>query len=401
MPPINISNRETFIFAILVLFAGKLLTRRVNYLRRNNIPEPVTGGVLAALVAWLLWAIFDLEFRFQMDTRDLLLVVFFTTIGLSSRLETLRRGGRYLAIMLALAVGYLFIQNFVGIGVAVAMGYPSQAGVMVGSIALSGGHGTAIAWAPVLRDQADLQLALEVGLSTATFGLILGGLIGGPIAGWLIRRHDLRGEGVDGITVGFRHGEHERIEVDHMLITLLAIAVSMELGYQLHELMAVRGFNMPAFVPCLVVAIALTNTVPKLFPSLPWWPTDTRTLALVSDISLSLFLAMSLMSLKLWTMASVAGPLALVLICQLLAVLTFCVFVVYRFMGRDYEAAVIAAGYSGFAMGATPTAMANMTAVSKQYGAAPRAFLIIPLIGAFFIDVSNAFVIRTLLEWLA
>lgn len=398
--PIDISNRETFILAVIVLFAGKFLTAKIGYLRRNNIPEPVTGGVLAALIAWLIWSVFGLEFRFQMDTRDLLLVVFFTTIGLSSRLETLRRGGRYLLIMLVLTIFYLFVQNLVGIGAVTAMGYPGEAGLVVGSVSLAGGHGTAIAWSPVFRDQAGLQLALEVGLATATFGLILGGLVGGPIAGWLIRRHGLRGDQED-ITVGFRHGEEERIEVDHMLITLLAIGVSMELGYQAHELLEARGVNMPVFVPCLLVAIALTNTVPKLFPSIPWWPTETRTLALVSDISLSLFLAMSLMSLKLWDMAPVAGPLAVVLLCQLTAVILWAVFVVFRLMGRDYEAAVIAAGYAGFAMGATPTAMANMTAVSKQYGAAPRAFLIIPLIGAFFIDVSNAFVIQALLDWLS
>ncbi len=394
----EVNGRETFIVAVAVLFLGKWLTQKVGYLRINNIPEPVTGGVIIALLAFLLHLTLDLDLSWDLSARDLLLVVFFTTIGLSSRLSTLRAGGRWLVIMLVLAVSYLFLQNLLGIALAWLMGYEPIAGMMVGSVSLSGGHGTAIAWAPVMEQEYAVPFALETGLGAATIGLVLGGVIGGPIAGWLIKRHQLSGGEDTELTVGFRHKERERINIDQMLITLLAIAVSMEIGYQIHEFLLAKDFNLPPFVPCLLVAIILTNLVPWLFPKLPWWPTGTRTLALVSDLSLGLFLAMSLMSLQLGALGQVAGPLMVAMSCQLALIVCWCIWVVFPRMGGNYDAAVIAAGYAGFALGATPTAMANMSAVSKQFGAAPRAFIIIPLIGAFFIDVSNAFVIRLLIS---
>ena len=391
----ELDPRQTLIIAILVLYLGRYLNNRFQPLRSYNIPEPVTGGLLASVVVGLIYWLADTEVSFNLADRDMLLVVFFTTIGLSSRIEVLREGGRTLGILLALAVIYLVIQNLVGVGVAWAFGAQPVAGLLAGSISFSGGHGTAIAWAPTFAEEYGMSRAMEVGLACATLGLIVGGLIGGPIARFLIWRHKLAAEEGGELTVGFRYKEHEIIDVDAVLKVLLVIAVAIGVGIQLNTLFKWAGLKLPDFVTCLFAGIVLTNTLPRFLPRYQW-PSGSRSLALVSDLSLGLFLAMSLMSLKLWTVANLAGPMLAVVTAQLLAISVYATFVVFRMLGSNYESAVICSGYAGLALGATPTAIANMTAVTKSLGAAPRAFIVVPLVGAFFIDLTNAMVINLL-----
>ena len=393
----ELEPRATLIIAILVLFLGRLLNKKIRFFREYNIPEPVTGGLLASILTGLLYLLADVELSFDMANRDMLLIVFFTTIGLSSRLDVLRQVGRSLVVLLVLAIGYLFIQNLVGIGVAALSGSPPALGLLAGSVSLSGGHGTAIAWAPTFAGEHGLPFAMEIGLACATFGLIFGGLVGGPIARYLVWKHKLVADKGD-LTIGFRYKEHEIIGVDGILNVFLVIAIAIGLGTQMNDLFGNWGLMLPDFVACLFAGIILTNTVPRLFPNYAW-PTGSHSLALVSDVSLGLFLSMSLMSLQLWMLSDLAGPMLMLLLVQIVLICLYTVFVVFRVLGANYEAAVICSGYSGLALGATPTAIANMTAVTKTLGAAPRAFVVIPLVGAFFIDLSNAVVINVLLHW--
>lgn len=392
----ELDPRQTLIIAILVLFLGRYINGRLQVLRDYNIPEPVSGGLLASLVFGLVYWLSGTEISFDMANRDMLLIVFFTTIGLSSRIDVLREGGRALFVLLFLAVGYLFLQNLAGIGIAAAVGAPPAVGLLTGSVSLSGGHGTAIAWAPTFAEEYGIPFAMEIGLACATFGLIFGGIIGGPIARYLVWRHKLSSDSSGELTVGFRYKEHEIINVDGILKVLLVIAVAIGLGIHLNDLFDYLGLRLPDFVTCLFAGIILTNSLPRFLPRYQW-PTGTRSLALVSDLSLGLFLAMSLMSLQLWALADLAGSMVLLLAVQVAMIVLYTVFVVFKVLGADYDAAVMCSGYAGLGLGATPTAIANMTAVTKSLGPAPRAFVVVPLVGAFFIDLSNAVVINLLL----
>ncbi len=394
----ELTARQTIIIAILVLFIGKYLNRRIGLLQNYNIPEPVTGGVLASLIFAIVYFSFDVNFQFELGSRDDLLIVFFTTIGLSSRFSTLVQGGKSLVILLVLAVAYLFLQNLTGLSVASISGMEKPIGILGSSVSLSGGHGTAIAWAPVFRDNYGISNAMEIGIACATFGLVLGGLIGGPIAQFLIQRHKLEPTSTEHITVGTPLEEkHEKIDVDTMLSVILIISIAIGIGINLHRLLIYLGVQLPLFVSCLFAGILLTNSVPFMFKKMHW-PTGTASLALVSDLSLSLFLAMSLMSLQLWTLIDLAGPILLLLLAQVVLVTLFVVIILFRLLGNNYDAAVMSAGYAGLAMGATPTAIANMTAVTKKFGASPKAFIVVPLVGAFFIDIANAFIIQFMLD---
>jgi ESS family glutamate:Na+ symporter len=395
---LQLEPRTTLIIAILVLFLGRLLNDRVRFFRDYNIPEPVTGGLLASLLVGLLYWVTEVEINFDMGNRDMLLVVFFTTIGLSSRLDVLRKGGRMLMLLLVMAVGYLLLQNLAGMALASLVGRPPALGLLAGSVSLSGGHGTAIAWAPTFAQSYNMPFAMEVGLACATFGLIFGGLAGGPIARFLMWRHKLSPAEEGDLTIGFRYKEHEIIDVDGILRVLLVVAIAIGIGVEMNDLLEMGGLMLPDFVACLFAGIILTNTVPRILPKYQW-PTGSRSLALVSDLSLGLFLSMSLMSLQLWMLAELAGPMLILLLVQVIMIAAYSIFVVFRVLGANYEAAVMCAGYSGLALGATPTAIANMTAVTKSMGPAPRAFVVVPLVGAFFIDLANALVINLLLHW--
>lgn len=391
----ELDSRQTLIISILVLYLGRYLNDKLALLREYNIPEPVTGGLLASVFFGLIYWLADTEISFDLANRDILLVVFFTTIGLSSRVDVLRKGGRQLIVLLVLAAGYLVIQNLVGVGVALLFGTQPVSGLLAGSISFSGGHGTAIAWAPTFAQDYGISRAMEIALACATFGLIAGGLVGGPVARYLVWRHKLAAEEGGELTVGFRYKEHEIIDVDGILKVLLVIAVAIGLGMHLNDLFKLWGLRLPDFVTCLFAGIILTNTIPRFLPRYDW-PTGSRSLALVSDVSLGLFLAMSLMSLKLWLIAGMAGTMLVIVAAQVTAICVFSIFLVFRILGSSYEAAVICSGYSGLALGATPTAIANMTAVTKSLGPAPRAFIVVPLVGAFFIDLTNAMVINLL-----
>ncbi|MEM7222214.1 MAG: sodium/glutamate symporter [Pseudomonadota bacterium] len=393
---ITVPDFLSYTIGIVVYLVGMKLNERVGLLRAYNIPEPVTGGILAALVGLAIFLFVGVELHYELDTRDRLLVYFFTAIGINARFSDLLAGGRPLAILLGLTLVYIVLQDVIGVGAARVLGQPDAIGVLVGSASLIGGHGTAIAWAPEIAASHGVPNALEIGVAAATLGLVLACLLGGPIAKFLLARHDIKSSGDDGLIVGLpyeKEKDEEKINHVSIMAVILSLHVAIILGYFLNEVIAEAGLKLPLFVSCLLVAILLSNSVPYVLPKLRW-PARTKALALVSDFSLGLFIALSLMSMQLWTVAQLAGPLLILLALQAAATVLFILFVLFPLMGRDYLATVLSAGFAGFSLGATPTAIANMTAVTKTHGPAPTAFIILPLVGAFFVDLTNAFVIQ-------
>lgn len=387
----------TLTIAFIVFFIGVFLTRHVAFLRDYNIPEPVAGGLFAALFTWAFFAAFGQKIVFDLDARDELLVIFFATIGLNARVSDLVVGGRLLGILLVLTVVFIFVQNTVGLIGTQLFGLPAGTGVLVGSASLIGGHGTAIAWGPTIKEATGFAASEEIGIATATLGLVCAALLGGPIAKYLIDRDKLEPAASDGPIVGlpFEAEPTRDDDIDHinLMRAMLAANVAVILGYVANQGIAAMGLKLPLFVPCLLAGILLSNTIPFIFPKLPW-PARTKALAVLSDFCLSVFLAMSLMSMQLWTLAGLGVPIVGTLVLQVLAATAFILFIVYRFMGADYTAAVLSAGFAGFSLGATPTAIANMSAVTKRYGPAPLALIILPLVSAFFVDLANAFIIK-------
>ncbi len=382
---------------IIVFFLGAFLTRNLSFLQTYNIPEPVSGGLAAALITWAAYAWLNMEIAFELSTRDELLVIFFTTIGINARFRDLVAGGRLLGILLVITIAFIALQNTIGLIGTRLFDLPQPVAVLLGSASLIGGHGTAIAWGPTVQEMTGFAAAEEIGIAAATLGLVSAALIGGPIAKYLIDRHRLVGAPSEGPIVGLPYEQEgeEDTKVNHISLmrSLLAINVAIILGYLANEAITAQGLKLPLFVSCLLAAILMSNTVPLVLPSLPW-PARTRALAVISDYSLSIFLAMSLMSMQLWTLQGLGGPLFSVLAFQIVGTAAFIILLFFRLMGRDYTAAVLSAGFAGFTLGATPTAIANMSSVTKSYGPAPLAFIVLPMVSAFFVDLANAFIIR-------
>jgi ESS family glutamate:Na+ symporter len=389
---------------IVVLFVGKRLNQVVPLLREFSIPEPVTGGLLFSVLFALVYFLTGVGVEFDLAARDFLLVYFFTTIGINASFRDLIDGGKPLAILLAITVVYMFLQNVTGITVASLFGQPEGVGLIGGTVSLIGGHGTSIAWAPRFAEDYGIANASEIGIASATFGLILASLMGGPIARFLIKRHRLQPASSEPLDMGVpeKASTSRKQGIDYLdfLDAILAIHISIILGLLLNELLQGLGLKLPTFVTCLFAGILLTNLRPRRWPRITGtkWPSRTPAIALIADLSLGAFLAMSLMSMQLWTLVDLAGPIFAILGSQFVLTVLFVVVLVFRVMGRNYDAAVISAGFGGYALGATPTAMANMSAVTQKYGASHLAFITVPLVGAFFIDLVNAFMIQFFLE---
>lgn len=402
----ELSGFATFNLAIIVLFVGKLLNGKVGFLKEFNIPEPVTGGLLCALVISVIYAVTGKGVSFNMDVRDFLLIYFFTGIGLNARFKLLLQGGKALVFLLLATVVYMGFQNVVGVSMATFMGESPFLGLLGGTISLIGGHGTTIAWAPTLQNDYGVQGAMEIGIACATFGLVLASLMGGPIAKYLIGKHNLHSEEKDNMVVGLKDDDSGGAKLNYLsiLYSLLVLNVAMIFGGLLNEGLEAMGIKMPLFVTCLFAAILMTNLIPsslhlipRFFPDISW-PSGTQSLALISDLSLSIFLTMSLMSLQLWVLIDLAGPIVAILGAQFLIAVIYNIFVIFKLMGRDFEAAVVCSGFGGISLGSTPTAIANMTAVTKKFGPAQKAFIVVPLVSAFFIDIVNATYIQLFLS---
>ena len=386
----------SFTLAIILLFLGKMLTGKVEILRRYSIPEPVIGGFLCAAAVGVAYFAFDLKVTFTLEVRDWLLLYFFAAIGLRADIRTLISGGKPLLILLALATAFIFLQNLAGIGIATAFGMNPKAGLMVGSISLTGGVGTALAWSPTFVKTLGISNALELGVAANTVGLISACVIGGPIARYLITRHKIVPSGDEQLDIGVEHERQRTTMVDSygILWAWLWLNVAMIFGYFLDKALAAEGLQLPLFVSCLIGGILIGNVRNLVLKKDEVYPGAKLGIALISDISLGMFLTMALMGLQLWELQGLMLFITVVMVFQILLSILFTLFIVFRLMGKYYESSVISAGFGGITLGSTATAIVNMTAVAKQYGAAHRAFIIVPLVCGFFIDLVNAFIIN-------
>ncbi|MDR5609742.1 MULTISPECIES: sodium/glutamate symporter [unclassified Arsenophonus] len=392
----------TFVAATLVLLLGRKLVQSVAILKRYTIPEPVAGGLLVALVLLLLKTTLDWGISFDLSLQEPMMLAFFATIGLNANLLSLKAGGKTLLIFIFVVVGLLLVQNTVGITLSKLLGLDPLMGLLAGSITLSGGHGTGGAWGKIFTEYYGFQSATEVAMACATFGLVFCGLIGGPVARFLVRNIKTpavsqNSEDDKETPMAFEKPQTGRVISSLVLIeTLAMIAICMVVGKLVSQwLLDSYQFTLPTFVCVLFTGVILSN-------SLSWvgfYRVFDRAVSVLGNVSLSLFLAMALMSLKLWELASLAIPMLIILIIQAIVMGFYAIFVTFPVMGKNYDAAVLAAGHCGFGLGATPTAIANMQAVTERFGPSHLAFLVVPMVGAFFIDIINALVIKFYL-WL-
>ena len=391
----TLDNYNTLVAASLVLLFGRKLVAVVRPLQTYSIPEPVVGGLCAALALYAAQAGTGFQVRFDSSLSTPLMLGFFASIGLNADLASLRRGGRPLLRLLTIVVAFLIAQNLVGISLAKLLGLEPLAGLLAGSITLSGGHGTGAAWGTVFAEKYGLASATELAMACATFGLVLGGIIGGPVARFLMRRVAQSPAAEPQLAPGAFEapGTVRLITAPAMIETLAMFSVCLLAGVQIAEALKGSFLELPAFVCVLFVGVVLRNVL----AALGWYEVFERCASVLGNVSLALFLAMALMSLRLWELAALALPMAILLVCQMALMAGFAILVTFRVMGANHDAAVIAAGHCGFGLGATPTAIANMQAVTDRFGPSHLAFLIVPMVGAFFIDIANAIVIKLFL----
>ncbi|MCK5359004.1 MAG: sodium/glutamate symporter [Gammaproteobacteria bacterium] len=387
---IEVENLDVLIVAILVLFLGRFLTGKIKFLDHYNIPPAVTGGIICSLLVAVLEGTWDIRISFDLQLRDLFLLFFFSTIGLGAKLNVLTEGGKTMVKLVLIAAVLLVLQNITGVGLAMLAGGDPGYGLLAGSISFAGGHGTAIAWGQEAI-QAGLQGAEEFAVACATFGLIAGGLIGGPVGGWLINRYQL--SPASGSSTGTSEVSADNspglLHIDDVLGTLLVLAICVTSGDLVNRFLSVKGFSLPGFLTAMMVGILITNISDVLKK-----PLNRIAIDRAGELSLELFLAMSLMSMQLLSLLDAAGPIITIVLAQTLLTTLVAVYLVFITTGKNYDSAVMASGFCGLGLGATPVAIANMTAITGKFGPSPRAFLVIPLVGAFFIDLLNALVIK-------
>lgn len=396
MMTVHLTLVETVSFATAILWLGMFLRGRVGILGKYNIPAPVIGGVLFALLSWAFknYFIFD----FDMTVKDPLMITFFTTIGLAASFSLLRRGGPQVFIFLAVAAVLVIFQDVVAVALSLIMEIPPALGILAGSVTMSGGHGTGAVYAQLFNKQFGLHGGMELAMAAATCGLIIGSILGGPLARKLIEGKRLTSPNLhkDGINYNLASEDSETdndppVTASILMVTLMQITIAMSVGTLIYDLLVEIKIQLPTYLCALFVGIFIRN----LSDMTGLYKVHHRLADTIGSVALSLFLALSLMSLKLWQLADLAGPMVVILVGETLLMGFYAYFVTFRIMGGDYTAAVIAGGHCGFGMGATPNAIANMDAITSNYGPAPRAFFVVSIVGAFFIDIVNAIVIQS------
>ena len=395
----SIGELESFLVAILVLFIGHSVNRHVPFFKKYNIPEPIIGGlVVAAVITALHFQ--NITLAFSLPMQNTLMLMFFSTVGLAASYKLLARGGKKVFIFLGVASVYIILQNAVGVSLASMLGLEPIMGLVAGSITLSGGHGTGAAWAQTFAEHYNMN-TLEFAMAAATFGLVMGGIIGGPVAQRLINKHKL----VSSYGVGGNHHKdhpdlvtYDQLEEDNvtaksvletLFIIMLCVAGARWVGHLVASF-DISWLKMPDFVYALFLGVVITN----LTEMTRGYKMNNECVDILGTVALSLFLAMALMSLKLWEIFDLAIPLLIILMVQTVVLACFAYFVTFKVMGSNYDAAVMAGGHCGFGMGATPTAVMNMGALVSRNGPSPQAFMVVPIVGAFFIDIVNLIVLQ-------
>ncbi|HOP60965.1 MAG TPA: sodium/glutamate symporter [Candidatus Saccharicenans sp.] len=401
---------DTVAFAGIILFVGYGLCRWIKPLSRYNIPAPVVGGLLVALAALIARHYGLTLFTFDTTLRDPLMIAFFTTIGFGASLRLLKVGGPQVLLFFIIATVAAIFQNVLGVGLAVLLGLKPLFGVLAGSVTLTGGPATGLAFAP-LFEKAGVTGAATIAVAAAMFGIISGGLIGGPLGTFLIERHKLRKPSAKPRDISVpttddlveaaalepkgtsSSGEDDR-EAYILLKNTVVLLVAMWIGSWLSQGFAALHFTLPAYIGAMFVAAIIRN----LDDLTGLIGLSQKTMDDLGHVALSLFLVIALMTLKLWELAGLVLPLVIVLLGQVILIIVLCLGPVFRLMGRDYESAVMSSGFCGFMMGTTANAMANMKVLVDKFGRAPRAFLVVPMVGAFFIDFTNALLITVFLN---
>ncbi|GLP96117.1 sodium/glutamate symporter [Paraferrimonas sedimenticola] len=399
---IQVGTSESLLVAMSVLFIGYFISRKSAFLKNYNIPVPIIGGlIMAAGITVLHFR--GISIQFDLPAKDTLMLMFFASVGLAANFKLLAKGGVKVFVFLAIATIYIVIQNSIGVSVATAFGLDPLLGLVAGSITLSGGHGTGAAWAQTFSEDFGIE-TLELAMAAATFGLVMGGMIGGPVAQKLIKKHQLSSDYDE--TPGVNHHienpdvvtyidvEEDRITAKSTIQTLFILLLCVVLAGYVKDWvdgLGVSFLKVPNFVFALFIGVVITN----LCDYGRFYKINKETLDAIGTISLNLFLAMALMSLKLWELLDLALPLLVILIVQTMVLALFCYWVTFRAMGRNYDAAIMSGGHCGFGMGATPTAVMNMGTLVTRYGPSPQAFVVVPIVGAFFIDIANLVVLQT------
>lgn len=389
MLELNFNMAETLAISILVLLLGREIKKRVNFLERFFIPAPVVGGVIFSILLLIGHNTGAFSFSFDNVLKDFLMTIFFTTIGFTASGKLLKKGGVGVVVFLITATVLVVIQDIVGVSMAKMFGEHPLLGLAVGSVPLTGGHGTSGAFGPVL-EEFGVTGGLSVSIAAATYGLIAGCLIGGPVAKRLRERYNLKPslEDREGTVEVLEENEENPVSEETLFSAVVVIALSMGIGYCIAPFLKKYGIVIPAYIGPMFIAAIIRNVADMQKKNLPM-----NEIAITGNIALSLFLAMALMTLKLWELADLAIPIISILLVQTAIMALFAYFITFRFNGKDYDAAVMATGHCGFGLGATPNAMANMEVFTKENGPAPRAFFVLPVVGALFIDFTNATVI--------
>lgn len=420
---ITLNGYYTLIIAALVLLLGRLLVLRIKFLENFNIPEPVAGGLVAAAIIYALNIFAGITFSFDKSLQNAFMLMFFTSIGLSADFSRLKQGGTPLVIFLFVVSGFIFVQDIVGVSLASAFGLNPLFGLVTGSITLTGGHGTAGAWGSVLENRYGVEGALSVGIATATFGLVAGGIIGGPVARFLIAKiKHQRLPKKDKLTpledvaqqqslystqhnenkVNRRNNDHVFEKPDELRLitassaieTLALFAGCMAFAEFMTMVAHETVFELPTFVWALGSGVIVRNVLTHFFN----FDMFDRAIEVFGNASLSLFLAMALLSLRLWELTALAIPVLVILTIQVIVMMLYAGIVTFKVMGGNYDAIVLTAGHCGFGLGATPTAIANMQAITDRYGPSHKAFLIVPMVGAFFVDLINTAILQVFIN---
>ena len=420
MTSLDLNMIQTAGIGALALLVGMVLTRKVGFLQRFCIPSPVSGGIIFSLLTLALYGFFNVEVSFDDTLRDVFMLAFFTSVGFQCNMKVLKQGGKTLGIMLILLVLIITLQNLMPWGVTRLMKVNPLIGIAAGSVSMTGGHGTAGGFAGVL-EQMGLQGAGTIGMAAATFGLIAGSMVGGPLAEFIIRKRltqeqmQQKDEEIDPAMAGIEsdeaspEGRAKRMSSNEQEFRLYAkasywILLAMGGGTLLSWLLAKTGVTFPSYFGALLLAAIMRNTMGFIpYKENGEWQKadnllDTERITSVGNICLSMFLGMAMISLRLWELQSLALPLVVILVAQVLMMILFVLFVAYPMLGRNYDAAVLCAGICGFGLGATPNAMANMSAVCYKYRYTVKPFLIVPIIGAIFTDIINTAIITLFLN---
>jgi len=393
---------ETLAFACLVLLLGFFIVKKVSFFRNYNIPEPVVGGFFIAVILYILNATMGISLTFEGSLQAAMMLIFFASIGLSADFEKLKKGGKPLLIFIMLTGSFIIVQNIFGISIASLVGLNPSYGLIAGSITLTGGHGTGAAWAENLTETFQISGAMELAMACATYGLVMGGIIGGPVAKALLKRKNIlpakeRQEHQQPVEMFESPTSNRRINVRNMIETLTMLAICLAAGQLLYEYLKGTWLELPNFVWCLFIGVIIRNTITRVSK----YVVNDHAVDVLGNTGLYLFLTIALMSLQLWQLQGLASQVLIVLVLQTGLMILFAMFVTFKVMGSDYDAIVLSAGHCGFGLGATPTAVANMQAITDKYGPSHKAFLIVPMVGAFFVDILNNVFIKLFVSYIA